>query len=46
MFYNPKKERGIFGGKDGGFCGVLAQIKGDLSLALTERGARILLLSE
>jgi len=46
VFYNPKKGRGIFGGKDGTFCGVLAQVNGELSLALTERGAKILLLSE
>ena len=46
MFYNPKKGRGIFGGKDGSFCGVLARVNGELSLALTERGAKILLLSE
>ena len=46
MFYNPKKGAGIFAGKDGTFCGVLARVKGELSLALTERGAKILLLSE
>ena len=46
MFYNPKKGRGIFGGSDGSFCGVLAKVGGQLSLALTERGAKILLLPE
>jgi hypothetical protein len=46
MFYNPKKGRGIFGGKDGLFCGVLAQQSGELSLALTERGIKILMLSQ
>jgi len=46
MFYKPKKGRGIFGGKDGSFCGVLAQINGELSLALTERGIKILLMFE
>ncbi len=46
MFYNPKKGRGVFGGKDGSFCGVLANVNGQLSLALTERGTKILLLSD
>lgn len=46
MFYNPKKGLAIFGGKDGTFCGVLARIKGDFSLALTEHGAKVLMLSD
>lgn len=46
MFYNPQKGLGIYGGKDGIFCGVLAKVDGKLSLALTERGVKILLLSE
>lgn len=46
MFYNSKKGRGIYGGKDGSFCGVLARVEGQLSLALTEHGAKILLLSQ
>lgn len=46
IFYNPKKGRGIFSGKDGMFCGVLANIGGKMSLALTEQGAKILYLTE
>jgi len=46
IFYNPKNGRGIFGGKDGTFCGVLANVNGELSLALTERGEKILFLSQ
>lgn len=46
LFYNPKKESGIFSGNDGDFCGVLTTVNGVLSLALTERGAKILLLAD
>ena len=46
MFYNPKKGRAVFGGKDGTFCGVLARVDGEFSLALTERGMRVLFLSQ
>lgn len=46
MFYNPKKSRGVYGGRDGTFCGVLARVDGKFSLALTERGLRLLLLSQ
>lgn len=46
MFYNPKKGRGVFSGKDGSFCGALATVNGVLSLALTERGEKILLLTD
>jgi len=46
MFYNPKKGRGIFGGRDGTFCGVLARVDGEFSLALTERGMKVLFLSQ
>jgi hypothetical protein len=46
MFYNPKKGHGVFGGKDGSFCGVLARVGGEFSLALTERGVKILMLAE
>lgn len=46
MFYNPKKGRGVYGGKDGTFCGVLGRVDGKFSLGLTERGLRLLLLSQ
>lgn len=46
MFYNPKNGLGVFGGKDGSFCGVLAHMNGELSLVLTERGAKIFFMSE
>ena len=46
IFYNPKKGRGIFGGKDGSFCGVLARVGGKFSLALTDSGLKLLLLSQ
>jgi hypothetical protein len=46
MFYNPKKGQGVFGGQDGTFCGVLARVDGVLALALTERGMKLLLLSD
>lgn len=46
MFYNPKKGRAIFGGRDGMFCGVLARVDGEFSLALTERGMRVLFLAQ
>lgn len=46
IFYNPKKGRGIYGGKDGSFCGVLARVDGKFSLALTESGLKLLLLSQ
>jgi hypothetical protein len=46
MFYNPQKGRAVFGGKDGKFCGVIARVKGELALALTEHGMKILMLSQ
>ena len=46
VFYNPKKGRGIYGGKDGSFCGVLARVDGKFSLALTESGLKLLLMSQ
>lgn len=46
MFYNPKKGRGVFSGDDGSFCGVLAQVGGRFSLALTDGGLKRLRLSE
>ena len=46
MFYNPKKGFGVFGAKDGDFCGALVRVKGEISLALTEHGAKVLFLSQ
>ena len=46
MFYNPKKGRAVFNGKDGSFCGVLGSVNGQFSLALTEQGVKTLLLSQ
>jgi hypothetical protein len=46
MFYNPKSGRGLYGGKDGQFCGVLGRIDGKMTLGLTERGSKILLLMQ
>lgn len=46
MFYNPKKGRSIYGGENGSFCGVLARVDGKFSLALTESGLKVLLLSQ
>ena len=45
MFYNPKAGVGLFGGYDGSFCGVLTQVNGKMTLVLTERGVKVLLLS-
>ncbi|HHP3813997.1 TPA: hypothetical protein ACSBEL_004842, partial [Shigella sonnei] len=38
MFYTPKGGRGVYGGKDGSFCGALVVINGQFSLALTDNG--------
>ena len=46
MFYNPKKGQSVFGGTDGTFCGVLGRVDSTFSLALTDRGLRLLLLSQ
>lgn len=46
IFYNPKKGPGLYGGKDGSFCGVLARVDGKFSLALTESGLKLLLVSQ
>jgi hypothetical protein len=46
MFYNPKKGRAVFGGQSGEFCGVLASVNGEFSLALTEEGLKTLALSQ
>lgn len=45
MFYNPQKGRAVFNGKDGSFCGVLAKVGEDFSLALTDQGVKTLFLS-
>jgi hypothetical protein len=45
IFYNPKKGRGIYGGKDGSFCGVFARVDGKFSLALTENGLKLFFLT-
>jgi len=42
MFYTPKAGKGVFGGNDGNFYGVLANVNGQLSLALTSTGMRLL----
>ena len=46
MFYNPKKGRAVFSGKDGTYCGVLARVGEEFSLALTEQGVKVLFLSQ
>jgi len=46
MFYTPKGGRGVYGGRDGSFCGVLALMNDQLSLALTENGLKIMFLSK
>ncbi len=46
MFYSPKNGKGVFGGTDGDFYGVLANFNGRLSLGLTEQGIRMLQLSQ
>ncbi|MCD0280288.1 hypothetical protein JWH04_15350 [Xanthomonas melonis] len=45
MFYTPKGGRGVYGGKDGTFCGALAVIDGQFSLAMTDNGLKIMYLS-
>jgi hypothetical protein len=46
VFFDPKNGLGVFDAKDGNFCGVLTRVKGVFSLALTESGVKILLLSQ
>ncbi|GAB7229679.1 hypothetical protein VrSk94_33710 [Vibrio rotiferianus] len=38
IFYNPKKGVGVFHGKEGDYCGVLARIENKYQLVLTEIG--------
>lgn len=45
MFYTPQGGRGVYGGKDGSFCGVLVVMNGQYSLALTATGMRHMYLS-
>ncbi|MGK6689628.1 hypothetical protein ACKUZF_000055 [Proteus mirabilis] len=46
MFPTPQKQgRGVYGGKDGSFCGALVVINGQFSLALTDNGLKIMYLS-
>ncbi len=46
IFFNPKGGDAVFCETDGEFCGVLALVNNKLSLALTQRGLKVLLLSE
>lgn len=42
VYYKPQGGRGVYCGDDGSFCGVLAAIDGQISLALIERGSKVL----
>lgn len=44
VFFNPKKGVGIFNGKEGFFCGVLAKVDNEYQLVLTEEGQKALLM--
>ena len=46
IFYNPKKGVGVFHGKKGFFCGVLARVENEYQLVLTEAGRKTLLLEQ
>lgn len=46
LFYNPGKGSGVFHGKKGFFCGVLARIDNEYQLVLTEKGQQVLLLAQ
>jgi len=46
LFYSAAAGSGVFHGKSGFFCGVLARVGGELQLVLTEAGERVLLLGE
>jgi hypothetical protein len=41
VFYSPKDHAGVFSAADGSFCGVVAKIKGRLSLVLTSHGTEV-----
>jgi hypothetical protein len=46
IFYNPKKGIGVFHGKEGFFCGVLARVENEYQLVLTEVGQKTLLMAQ
>jgi hypothetical protein len=46
IFYNPKKGLGVFHGKEGFFCGVLARVENEYQLVLTEVGQKTLLMAQ
>jgi hypothetical protein len=46
VFFNPKKTSAVFSGSDGLFAGVIADIRGDMSLVLTEHGMRRFMLAQ
>lgn len=45
LFYNPTKGQAVFG-MDGSFCGVVASVSNEPTLALTSDCAKILLLAD
>jgi hypothetical protein len=46
MFYNPSESQAVFDAEEGEFCGAFVTVKGELTLVLTRRGQKLLLLSE
>jgi hypothetical protein len=46
LFYNAGKSVGVFHGKEGFFCGVLAWVEEKYQLALTEKGKQVLMLAQ
>lgn len=46
LFYTPKNGIGVYNGKEGFFCGVLATVDGDYRLVLTEKGYRTLMINK
>ena len=46
VFYNPKLGVGIYGGENGDFSGVLADIGDEYRLVLTESGRKNLLIPQ
>lgn len=41
MFYKPAGHSGVFSASDGSFCGVVAEVGGEISLVLTSHGTRV-----
>jgi len=41
MFYKPGEHGAVFSADDGSFCGAVAEVGGELSLALTAHGIRV-----